>query len=467
MPGASVAQPREGAVSVVLDDGRVLVIGGRAASGPVATVEALNADGAIAVLPSMSSPRVGHTAVVLADGSVLVAGGTTLVATDQGTVEAPTSSAEIFVPGPDAWVAVSPLNVARTRHTAAVLADGRVLLAGGTGEQGSLDSTEVFEPLQGTFRAAGLLSAARSDAAAAVAGETQVLVVGGRNTDGVLATADLVDVDSGGVAQIALASPRAGASATRLLDGAVLVAGGNNGTDDLASAELIDPVSGTSSTVGSMSQPRIGHQATLLDHNANVLVSGGTNGGAIVATTEHFIPWTGQFVAYDSPATPRPAAVLSNTSTEGVAALMAGRCRGWNPDRSDSSVRIRDGEDGQERLPAGTVRHDHRVRMATWRDGQSRAARDRPWCRAGLAADRNRGCGGPDLQRLVRAERRRSWPPVLPDGGWRRGDGADDLYRQPNGQRRDSEWRRQRDGPTGRLDYGCRHCHYGQRRWEQ
>ena len=170
-----------------------------------------------------------------------------------------------------------------------------------------------------------LLSAARSDAAAAVAGETQVLVVGGRNADGVLATADLVDVDSGGVAQIALASPRAGASATRLLDGAVLVAGGNNGTDDLASAEVIDPVSGTSSTVGSMSQPRIGHQATLLDGNANVLVAGGTNSGAIVATTEHFIPWTGQFVAYDSPGTPRTAAVLSNTSTEGVAALMAGK----------------------------------------------------------------------------------------------------------------------------------------------
>ena len=43
-----------------------------------------------------------------------------------------------------------------------------------------------------------------SEAAAAVAGKTQVLVVGGRNADGVLATADLVDVDSGAVAQLAL-----------------------------------------------------------------------------------------------------------------------------------------------------------------------------------------------------------------------------------------------------------------------
>ena len=215
MPGGSLAQPRESAVSVALDDGRVLVIGGRTAAGPVATVEALNADGSLTVLPSMSAPRVGHTAVLLADGSVLVAGGTTVVATDQGTVEAPTASAEIFAPGSNTWSAASPLAVARSGHTATALADGRVLIAGGTGEQGPLDSMEVFEPQEGTFRAAGVLSAARAEAAAAVAGKTQVLVVGGRNADGVLATADLVDVESGAVAPLALSSPRAGASATR------------------------------------------------------------------------------------------------------------------------------------------------------------------------------------------------------------------------------------------------------------
>jgi Galactose oxidase, central domain len=300
MPGDSLQPPREGAVSVAVDDGRVLVIGGRTAAGPVATVEALNADGSVTVLAPMSAPRLGHTAVLLADGRVLVAGGTTVIATEQSTVEAPTSSTEIFTPGSDAWSASPPLNVARTGHTATALVDGRVMLAGGTGEQGSLDSTEVFEPDQGTFRVAGVLSAARSDAAATVAGESQVLIVGGRNADGVLATADLIDVDSGTVAQIALTSPRAGASVTRLLDGSVLVAGGNNGTDDLASVEVVDLIAGTSTNVASMSQPRSGHQATLLDDNANVLIVGGTNAGAVVTTTEHFIPWIEQFVAYGS-----------------------------------------------------------------------------------------------------------------------------------------------------------------------
>jgi uncharacterized repeat protein (TIGR02543 family) len=325
MPGGSLAQPREGAVSVALDDGRVLVIGGRTAAGPVATVEALNADGSLTVLPLMSAPRVGHTAVLLADGSVLVAGGTTMVATDQGTVEAPTSSAEIFAPGSNTWSAASPLGVARSAHTATALADGRVLIAGGTSEQGPLDSMEVFEPQEGTFRAAGVLSAARAEAAAAAAGKTQVLVVGGRNADGVLATADLVDVESGAVAPLALSSPRAGASATKLLDGTVFVAGGNDGQNDLATAEVIDAATGASSVVGSMAQPRSRHQATLLDHNANVLIVGGTNNGATVTTAETFVPWMNQFAATNSPAAPRTNAIVNSTSTEGVATLVAGK----------------------------------------------------------------------------------------------------------------------------------------------
>ncbi len=180
---------------------------------------------------------------------------------------------------------------------------GEYLVAGGTGEQGALDSIEVFE--DGAFRAAGILSAPRSEAAAALAGKTQVLVAGGRNADGVLATADLVDVDSGAVAQLTLTAPRASASATTLLDGTVLVAGGNNGTDDLASAEIIDAVAGTSSNVGAMSQPRSGHQATLLDHNANVLIVGGTNAGALVTSAEMFASWTGQFTTTNPPAAAR------------------------------------------------------------------------------------------------------------------------------------------------------------------
>ncbi len=331
LAGPSVAQPREGAVSVALDDGRVLLIGGRTAGGPVATVEVVDENGSISLASPMALARVGHTAVRLSDGSVLVAGGSTVVATEQGTAEVPTASAEIFAPAANVWFPANPLNAARTGHTATALADGRVLVAGGTGEQGALDSMEVFEPLEMAFRVAGLLSSARAEHAAALAGKTQVIVVGGRNADGVLNTADLVDVESGTVSQVTLTMPRAGASATTLLDGTVLVAGGTDGANELASAEIIDARSGTTTGVASMAQPRRDHQAIRLDRNNTVLIVGGTSNGAVASTAEQYVPWTEQFLVTGSPAAARTATALSNLSTEGVALLAAGKAGNGAP----------------------------------------------------------------------------------------------------------------------------------------
>src|SRR5215207_3728076 len=84
LPGPALVQPRAGAASVALDDGRVLVIGGRTANGPVDTVEVFNTNGTMSVGAQMLSPRAGHTATKLPDGNVLVVGGTTMVTTDHG-----------------------------------------------------------------------------------------------------------------------------------------------------------------------------------------------------------------------------------------------------------------------------------------------------------------------------------------------------------------------------------------------
>jgi YDG domain/MBG domain (YGX type)/Galactose oxidase, central domain len=330
LPGPALAQPRAGAVSVALDDGRVLVIGGRTSQGPVNTVEVLNADGSMAVAAPMLARRAGHAAAKLPDGRVLVIGGTTLVTSDIGngpvTSEAVTNSAEIFDAFGNVWYPAASLTIARSGHTATAVADGRVLVAGGAGQDGAaLDSFEVFDVETGQFASPGLMSAPRIDHAAAVAGLTKVLVAGGRNSNGVLGTADIVDVGTGTVSSLVLNSPRADASATRLLDGTVLVAGGSNGATDLASAELIDPASGLSMPVGSMSQARSSHQALLLDHNNTVLVTGGTSNGAVVASAEQFVPWSGQFLAAGSPAVARGAAAVSNLSKDGVAWLATGR----------------------------------------------------------------------------------------------------------------------------------------------
>src|SRR5262249_47426252 len=115
--GAPLGQPRTGAVPVMLDDGRVLLVGGRAAGTPVATVDVVNPDGSIGAGSPLGMPRAGHTAVRLADGSVLVAGGMTLVATDQGTAEAATPTAEVLYPGATQWIAVSGLTQSRAGAT--------------------------------------------------------------------------------------------------------------------------------------------------------------------------------------------------------------------------------------------------------------------------------------------------------------------------------------------------------------
>jgi len=59
-----------------------------------------------------------------------------------------------------------------------------------------------------------------------------------------------------------------------LNNGQVLVAGGTDGGADLASAELYNPASGSWTFTGSMSSPRNAHTATLLA-SGEVLVAGG------------------------------------------------------------------------------------------------------------------------------------------------------------------------------------------------
>ncbi len=328
LPGPSLAAPRLGAASVVLDDGRVLVIGGSQGGSPSAAVEVYDASGTMAAAAPLSTARSGHSAAKLADGRVLVIGGTSAVTTDQGTVEGPTTSVEAYDPLANVWYPVGSLGVARTGATATAVGESRVLVAGGASADGSaLDSWELWDATSGAVVASGLLSASRTEHAAAVAGKTTVLVAGGRNAQGVLGTADLVDVETGSVASIALTSPRAGATATRLLDGTVLVLGGTDGVNDLSSAEIIDPIAGTSSALtAAMAEPRRGAQAALLHNNNTVLVTGGTHAGALVATAEQFVPWRNEFRATLPPAVSRRGAVLASLpkAATGVALLAGG-----------------------------------------------------------------------------------------------------------------------------------------------
>jgi len=175
---------------------------------------------------------------------------------------------------------VGDMGEARSGHTASLLRDGRVLIAGGEGALGVSSTLEIFDPATGAFIPAGELSAPRKTHAAAVLADGRVLVAGGSDGLSALSSTDIFDPATAQASPgPALSTARAAASATTLLDGKVLVAGGSDGTSDLASAEVYDPaLISFSATAGGLATARQGHLAFLLPFNNQVLIVGGTSG---------------------------------------------------------------------------------------------------------------------------------------------------------------------------------------------
>ncbi len=141
--------------------------------------------GAFSSAPAMGAPRAQHTATTLPDGRVLVTGGTD----GQGTYQ----SSEVFDPVANAWtplqsmMTVNNFDSARQLHTATLMTNGRVLIAGGLGVDTSanqftaLATCVVFDPASDTFTATGAMPQARGWHNAVNLSNGQVLVAAGVN----------------------------------------------------------------------------------------------------------------------------------------------------------------------------------------------------------------------------------------------------------------------------------------------
>jgi hypothetical protein len=231
--------------------------------------------GRFTVTGNLITPRAGHTATLLPDGSVLVAGAGQLDIDDL-LVSFPL--AEILSPSGQIK-STGNLSVAREFHTATLLQDGKVLITGGLVFSGyptwlpASPSAELYDPAVGKFTAIGNMSAPRAGHTASLLLDGRVLIFGGTSSG--TPSAEMYDPAKGTLAP--LPSPlfsRSGHTATVLPSGKVLFIGGLDNSGTLATSEIYDPSTNSFKAVGSMAAERRHHTATLLT-NGRVLVAGG------------------------------------------------------------------------------------------------------------------------------------------------------------------------------------------------
>ncbi len=280
--------------ATLLANGKVLFAGGESA-GQTATAEIYDpAVGTFAATGSMSVARVGHTATLLPNGTVLIAGGGNC---NSGCVSF--NTAELYDPSSGTFSRTTGnMVVSHSNFDAVLLANGKVLLMGGT--ESSTDSTgtnitELYDPSTGLFTATGTMITGRQQAfTATLLQNGNVLVAGGVSSGVSIALTEVYSTSAGTFSATgSLTQPLDGHSATLLANGQVLIAGGISTTTFANASELYDPLAGTFTATGSLEEPRFSSLAILLG-SGKVMVAGGGLPTAI-GSIEIYDPGAGIF----------------------------------------------------------------------------------------------------------------------------------------------------------------------------
>ena len=316
--------------ATLLQDGRVLVVGGISSDGTaVATAELWDPlTRTFSPAGSLARPRIGHAATLLQDGRVLIVGG------EDGVESLPEMPAEVWSPATSRFEAVGSMLRLPSGLSATTLLDGRVLIVGrgacvvprvvehdfarcpdqpGVDDPSGANEVEtwLWDPRDGTAVPGPKPVEGREWHTATLLSDGRVLFVGnsGWSSDDPEST-EVFDPASGTFIRVAEARDlvQGAQTATLLGDGRVLITGGDTSDPNgdphymgpLRTAETWDPASGTFRRAGRMEVARRAHQAALLP-DGRVIVVGGSGERTqqffdpSTATSEVWDPATGSF----------------------------------------------------------------------------------------------------------------------------------------------------------------------------
>jgi hypothetical protein len=292
--------PPSAATMTTLADGRALLTGGQGRSNTAEIYDP--ATGTYSATTPMLVGRASHSATLLQDGRVLVAGGDGV------------GTAEIYDPTTATWTATGSMSGPRAYHTATLLQDGRVLVVGGAYDDGQFGSdrgdAEVYDPKTGTWSMAGTIPTPVTGFTATLLADGKVLIAGGQTSDGAgVTTSEVYDPATNAWTVVGpMIHPRWSHTATLLPNGKVLVTGGpSTGT----SAELYDPATRTWQATGSTGAERWwGGSAVLLGDGTVLLAGGGNPSTANLTDVEIYTPATGTWTE----TTPLPASAANSSA---------------------------------------------------------------------------------------------------------------------------------------------------------
>ena len=319
--------------ATLLKNGQVLIAGGIDANGrPVRASELYDpASGSFIPTGNLIAPRFDHTATALANGKVLITGGdtTTAMVTNIQSAELYDPATGLFTPTGEVKRYYDPesnvfwkqgtMNAVRAKHTATLMRDGRVLIAGGADASSTAQaSAEIYDPATGKFTVIAPMNSPRKEQDAVLLTNGDVLIIGGVGANGqVLASAELFNPSTNHFTLTTAAFPGTGSdmsvgryedSATLLPDGRVLIAGGSDSRTFLNTAELYYPSRGSFTCVGGpAASPSSGCNPSLITArnlasvallgNGEVLIAGGFGRNGMLSSAELYSPQAGTFTS--------------------------------------------------------------------------------------------------------------------------------------------------------------------------